>query len=187
MYLKKLIESEKTVFSLMDLGKIWKIEDKNYLKLVASRLSKRGEIIRIKKGLYALRDSYSRYELANRLKKPSYISLETVLQKEGIIFQDYSKTITSISNNTLSKEVDGYNFEYFKIKDEVFSNSLGVKMTNQISIASLERAVCDRAYLSPGFYFDNLRGMNKKELIRISKIYSNKRVEKEIFSLAKDI
>lgn len=187
MYLKKLIQSGKTVFSLEDLGKIWEVKDKDYLRLVASRLFDRGEIVRISQGIYALKKSYNFYELANKLRRPSYVSLETVLQDEGVIFQDYSKTVFSVSNNTLVKKADGYNFEYYKIKDEILFNSLGVEMSEQFSKATPERAICDKLYLSPRYYFDNLKNINKKKLIDISKIYANKRLEREVSALIKNI
>jgi predicted transcriptional regulator of viral defense system len=186
MYLRKLAQSGKTIFSLEDLGKIWEIEDEDYLKLVASRLFNRGEIIRVSRGIYALKESCNLYELANKLRKPSYVSLETILQEEGIIFQDYGKTIFSISNNTLTKKANGYDFEYYKIKDEALFNSLGVEMSEKASKAIPERAICDKLYLSSRYYFDNLRNINKEKLLEISKIYGNKRLEREVSALVKN-
>jgi predicted transcriptional regulator of viral defense system len=183
MYLKQLIASGKTVFSLEDLGKIWDISDKNYLKVVASRLFQSGTLIRIYRGLYALRQTYDTLELANKLKTPSYVSLETVLRKENIIFQNYGSTIFSVSDNTIAKKVDTTTFQYSKINDSAFSNPLGVIRVGQIAIATAERAVCDRIYLSPRYFFDNLRGLDMVKLASISKIYGNRRVEKEIEEL----
>jgi predicted transcriptional regulator of viral defense system len=186
MYLKKLIQSGKTIFSLDDLGKIWGIENRNYLKLISSRLFKRGEILRISRGLYAINDAYNILEFANKLKVPSYVSLETVLQKEGIIFQDYSKTVFSVSNNSVLKKNGDKTFKYFKIKDVIFSNPSGIDRSGQVNIAVPERALCDRIYLSPNYYFDNLRPLNKEKLLNISKIY-NKRVQKEVALLINKI
>ena len=183
MYLKQLTASQKTVFSLEDLGKIWKIEDKDYLKVVASRLFQRGAILRIRRGLYALRDSYDLLELANKLRSPSYVSLETVLQKNNVIFQDYGSTVFSLSDNTMLKQIAEKSFQYCKAKESVLSNPLGVISVGQSVVATVERAVCDRIYLSPRYYFDNLRGLDLKKLSAISKIYGNTRVEKEVEAL----
>ncbi len=186
MYLKKLIQSGKTVFSLDDLAKIWGVESRNYLKLISSRLFRRGEILRINRGLYALNDAYNIWEFANKLKAPSYVSLETVLQKEGIIFQDYSGVVFSVSNNTVSKKISEKKFRYFKIKDGILLNPLGIKRNGQANFATVERALCDRIYLSPNYYFDNLRPVNLEKLSDISKIY-NKRVQIEVASLINEL
>ncbi|MCK5415860.1 hypothetical protein KAI92_00345 [Candidatus Parcubacteria bacterium] len=179
MYLKQLIRTNKTVFSVNDLRLIWKIKDKNYLKTIINRLFKRGELIRVKRGIYSIKSLYNTFELASKIKVPSYISLETVLQKKSVIFQDYSNSVYSVSNNTIQYEVDKIRFNYFKLKDEILFNPLGVENKGIFNIASMERAVADRVYLTPGYYFDNLRGIEIKKLKNISKIY-NKRTQKEI-------
>jgi predicted transcriptional regulator of viral defense system len=179
MYLKPLINTKQTVFNVGDLRQIWQIEDKNYLKTIITRLFKAEKIIRIKRGVYAINEDYSEYELSSKIKSPSYISLETVLQKNGVIFQDYSKSIYNISNNTVKNKVQGTMFRYFKIKDDILFNPLGIEKNNFINTASTERAIADRVYLTPGYYFDNLRKVNVKKLKQISKIY-NKRTQLEI-------
>ncbi len=182
LYLKRLLASSQTVFTLDDLKKIWQIKNSSYLRVLVNRLNKRGEIERLQRGIYAIDENFNELELANRLKAPSYVSLETVLQKENIVFQNYGQAIFSISNNTVSKNVAGREFKYFKIADEILSNPLGIEIKDGAYIASAERAVCDRAYLTPNYYFDNLRPLNLAALKQISKIY-NKRAQKEIKQL----
>ena len=186
MYLSDLVKSKQTVFSIADLSKIWKINDPKYLKVVASRLAKKGQLQRLKRGIYSISNEYDVFELANKLKTPSYISLETVLAKENIIFQDYGRTIFSISNNSISKEAVGKFFAYSKITDEILSNPLGIRLQGQAYIASPERAVCDRIYLSPNYYFDNFRSLKLEKLKEISKIY-NQRTQKEVKKILKEI
>lgn len=43
-------------------------------------------------------------------------------------------------------------------------------------IATKERALCDRLYLTPEYYFDNLDTIDYHALEKISHIYDNKRV-----------
>ena len=179
MYLRKLFNSGKTVFSSEDLGKILEIINKNYLKVVLSRLAKRSDLTRIKKGLYVINEHYNNFELANKLKRPSYISIETVLFNNNVIFQDYSKKITSVANNSYKETIKGVDFFYYKIKDEILTNPSGLVFDDNFVIASIERAVCDMIYLSKNFYFDNLENINKNRLKEISQIY-NKRVIKEV-------
>ena len=52
-------------------------------------------------------------------------------------------------------------------------------------IASKERAICDRLYLSKNYYFDNLENVNLEKLEIISEIY-NKRVILDIKKLIKN-
>ena len=186
MYLKQLIITNKTVFSVDDLRQIWQIQNKDYLKTVINRLFKRAEIFRIKRGLYAINKAYNIFELANKIKKPSYISLETVLQKNAVIFQDYSASVYSLSNNTVQFEVNKIKFNYFKLKEEILFNPLGIINKNTYNIASTERAIADRVYLTANYYFDNLRNVDIKKLKNISKIY-NKRTQAEIKKIIKFI
>jgi hypothetical protein len=49
-------------------------------------------------------------------------------------------------------------------------------------IASAERAICDRLYLTSNYYFDNLENIDFEKLEEISQIY-NKRVVKQVKKL----
>mgnify|MGYP001581922248 CR=1 FL=1 len=177
--LKYLINTGKTVFSSEDMAKIFHISNKNYLAVLLSRMVKRKELIRIRKGIYACSPNYNHLELANKLKRPSYISLEKVLFDNSVIFQDYSNNITSVSNNNYSERVNDTLYSYHKIKDDILMNPVGILTENRVRTASVERAVCDTVYLTKNFYFDNLDGIDKEKLLEISKIY-NKRVVAEI-------
>ncbi|OGK10236.1 hypothetical protein A2954_02670 [Candidatus Roizmanbacteria bacterium RIFCSPLOWO2_01_FULL_37_12] len=179
MFLQQLVKTGKTVFSSEDLGKIFEIDNKNYLKVVLSRLTKRGELIRLRKGIFIIREDYNRYELANKLKRPSYVSLERILFENDIIFQDYSNAITSVSNNSYKEQIAGFDYSYYKIKDEILTNPIGIEIKNNYAVATTERASCDLIYLMKNFYFDNIDHINKDLLKEISKIY-NKRVIREV-------
>lgn len=177
--LKYLINTGKTVFSSEDIAKILHISNKNYLAVLLSRIVKRNELIRIRKGVYAYSPDYNNLELANKLKRPSYVSLEKVLFDNSVIFQDYSNKITSVSNNNYSERINNTQYSYHKIKDDILINPIGIVTENSVRIASIERAVCDTVYLAKNFYFDNFDSVDKKKLLEISKIY-NKRVIAEI-------
>lgn len=184
MLITKLIETKKTVFAFEDLAKITNSVNRNYLKVLLARMVKREELIRIYKGIYTYTPDYNKLELANKLKKPSYVSLQRVLFDNSIIFQDFSNKITSVSNNTYSVKVQSYEYSYFKIKDDILTNPIGLTTQNAIRIAAVERALCDTVYLFKNFYFDNLKNIDKEMLLRISKIY-NKRVKNEIAKYAR--
>ena len=138
----------------------------------------------ISKWIYALK-SYDIFELAMKLKKNSYISFETVLKKEGIIFQDYGNTIFLASNQTLEKHVWATELRYLKLKNSILTHPEWIIYKGWYMIASPERAICDRLYLSSGYYFDNLEHIDWEKLEQISQIY-NKRVTLEVKKLLHD-
>jgi predicted transcriptional regulator of viral defense system len=177
--LKKLFDSKKTVFLVEDLAKIFDIKNRSYLRLYLSRMTKRGDLLRIKRGIYTYSKDYNRLELANKLKRPSYVSMERILFDNEIIFQDYSNSITSISTNSYREKVGITEYTYLKIKDEIFVNPAGVLTANNARIASSERAICDMIYFAKNFHFDNLDNVDKAKLLEISKLYTN-RVIREV-------
>ncbi|EKD56360.1 MAG: hypothetical protein ACD_58C00213G0003 [uncultured bacterium] len=179
-----LLKSKKTVFSTKDLILIWQIPEPNYLKTKIYRLVKNGQLNRVRNGLYAIDSNYLKDELANKIIIPSYISLQTVLLRAGIIFQ-YDSAIYSISK--LSKEIiiDKQKYVYKKIKDSVLLNSSGIVRKENYDVASCERALLDTLYLYGDFYFDNLAKIDWQICSEIVKIYDNKSLEKKLAKLRK--
>jgi len=179
MSLTKLISSKKTVFSVEDLSKILNIYNRNYLKVLLLRMVKRKEIIRIRRGIYSYAHEYNPYELANKLKRPSYVSFERILYNNGVIFQDSSNKITSISNNSYFEKIGNISYQYYKIKNDILYDPTGVLIEKDARVASIERAICDTIYLSKNYFFDNLSKINMEKLSTISQIY-NKRTKQEV-------
>jgi hypothetical protein len=132
-----------------------------------------GKLLNPRKGIYSKPD-YNNEELACLLYTPSYISLEYVLQKEGVIFQ-YDSRITSISYLSRTIEIEDNTFIYRKIKGEIIANSKGVNsIENRLNIATPERAFLDMLYLSKNAYFDNLNALNKEKVYDLLPIYLSK-------------
>lgn len=180
MYIKEILRTEGTVFTTQELAVLFGLK-RQYLKVVLNRLVVRNDLVRIVRGLYAVKGKEVDFlELASKLKYPSYVSMETILAKNGIIFQDYSQTVFSVSNNSLKKNVWERKFEYRKIKDSILKNPLGIENKNRYMTASSERAICDCLYFCPGYYFDNLSKINLDKLWLVASIYGNKRLEKEV-------
>jgi len=166
-----LLHSGKTVFSYADLTLLFGTDNTNTLKSFLQRAVKQNLLEKVMNGMYSFR-KYDFLELASSLRKKSYISLETILQKEGVIFQDYSNTITLVSDNTLEKNIAGKSVRFSKIKDAILLNPLWLNYTGRYFIASKERAICDRIYLSGDYYFDNLSGVDFEKLETIAAIYN---------------
>jgi predicted transcriptional regulator of viral defense system len=183
MYIRKLLNTKKTVFSTEDLKKLFEIPDPNYLNVVISRLVGKGDLLRLFKGIYCNKKDFNVIELANKLKRPSYVSLETILYKKGIIFQPYERIITSVSDTPDQKEAQEKIFLYRQIKGFLLANPAGIVNDGTKVYATPERATLDLFYLSGGgVHLDNIESLDLKKLSQISAIFP-KTVQEEVKKL----
>lgn len=136
-------------------------------------------------GIYA-KPSYDPLELANKIYRPSYISLETVLVKGGIIFQ-YYKTIFAVSYITRLVTAQQTSIQYRQIPANILTNMQGIEQKEGYAIASLERAFLDAVYIYKNYHFDHLKEINWNMVTAIEPIYQNKSFEKRVESYRKDV
>ena len=169
-YLKILIDSKNTAFTISELKFLFNIKNSVQINLIMQRMKKQRIVRNPWYGIRTLNE-YDKLELWSKLRKNSYISLEYILQKNWIIFQSYEKTITLVSNNTFTKEIDWLTFEFHKIKQSILTNPLWLVYTWKYYIATPERAVCDMIYLYKNIIFDNIHTLNVELLSKLSKIY----------------
>ncbi|MFC1499203.1 hypothetical protein ACFLS1_12150 [Verrucomicrobiota bacterium] len=169
-------KSPKTVFRLRDISIL--TGDTNFANLKAklNYYVSKNVIMNPRKGIY-VKEGYSREELACCLYTPSYISLETVLQKEGIIFQ-YSDVVTSVSYLARAVTIDGRSFSFRKVKKSILVSDAGIRRKNNVNIAGKERALLDTLYLNKNFYFDNVNKIDKKKVRTLLRIYNSRALEK---------
>jgi hypothetical protein len=167
------INNTNTVFTIVDIKKALNIKEQKTLYNAIHYVVKQEELYTISKGIYSFDSNYSRNEFGNKYRTPSYISLYTVLQESGIVFQPYT-SIFVITNRSESVDIDGQKYVYRKIKDEILLNPLGIKQENGVSTATVERAICDKIYLDGIEYFDNLRNIDLDLIGRLnSEVYGN--------------
>lgn len=179
-----IYNSKKTVFSIKDIGLLWRESNTKLLKNKIYEYVKANKLYSIRKGFYARNKEYDRYELATKIYTPAYISFETVLSRAGVIFQNYNQIFIS---SYLSREikVDEQKYVYRKIKDLILINDTGIIQKNNYSIATPERAFLDMLYLNKNYHFDNLSVLNWDKVLKILPIYSSKRMEQEIKNYTK--
>jgi len=185
-YLSAILRSDKTVFTSKDIALLWHEPLTPATMVRLNYYVKKGDLHRIRKGLYAKSRSYNKLELATRIFTPSYVSFETVLAREGLIFQYYDE-IFSASYLSRAIRVDQQTYTFRKIKDEVLINSSGVEHVNETSIATKERAFLDTLYLNSDYQPDNIQSFNWDEIFRILPIYNNQRMAREVDNLYKTI
>lgn len=180
----KLYASPKTILTTKDIALIW--EEANTVNLLSKikYYAKQGSLIRLTRGVFAKDKNYNPKELATSLYTPSYISFETVLREAGMIFQHHD-TIFVAGPYSITKKIDHHLITFRKLKNSILYNGLGVNQENHYSIATPERAFLDTIYLSPKFYFDNMRSIDWEKCNEIVKIYDNKQLIKRLAAYQK--
>jgi len=180
-----ILRSSYTVFTFKDIALIWGDTDVNTVIAGVNYYVKKGELIRIRRGIYAKDKNYDRAELATKIYTPSYISMETVLAKEGVIFQHYGQ-IFAASYLTREIAADGQKYVFRRIKDSVLVNPLGIEKKGNYSIATKERAFLDMLYLSKEYHFDNLTLIDWDKCFEMLAMYENKAMVKRLNSYYKN-
>lgn len=164
--LQVLLEQEKNIFTSSDLAVLWEIENKNTLLKTLSRYESKGYLHRIYKGLYSVKplENLHPYELGCAIAGPSgYVSAETILAKEGLIFQELN-SITLYGARAKQLEVAG-NLYLVRYLNPIFLlNRLGITYINNYYLATTLRAVADILYTSPNYYIDRNEAIDQKEL-----------------------
>lgn len=178
-FLKGLLRTDKTVYSFKELALLWQAAEFKTIKSRINYYVKRGDLYHIRRGLYATDKNYDRFELATKLCIPSYISFETVLRATGIIFQHYNQIFIA-SYQTKTINCDGQTYTIKRIKDSILTNTIGVELRENYSIATTERAFLDVIYLNKEYHFDNLGSLNWNKVFEILPIYQNKQMEKRV-------
>jgi predicted transcriptional regulator of viral defense system len=177
---KKIAQMPQTVFSFKELMLIFNTDNLNNLKSQLNYYVSSGDLYSIRRGLYAKNANYDQLELATKILTPAYISFETVLAKEGIIFQYYSQIFVA-SYQSRDIVCDGKTYIFRTLKPTILTNTMGVEMHDNYSIASSERAFLDIVYLNKSYHFDNLEPLNWKRVYEILPIYGkNKSMRKRV-------
>jgi len=174
-----MYRGKQTIFTMPEISSL---TDQYYGQKLYSALKyaiKSKNLIRVSRGIYAFNGSYSRQELANKYRTPSYISLYTIFQEAGIVFQPY-ESIYAVSNRCQTIVIDRQKYIYRKIKDEFLLNPFGILLKDRVNKASPERALCDKIYLDGDEYFDNLRQIDWSLLKTINRtVYRNNQIINE--------
>lgn len=178
-YLSVILRSNKSVFSTKDIALLWQEPNTTAARVRLHYFVSKGDLYRIRKGLYAKNRHYNKLELATRILTPAYISFETVLAREGLIFQYYDPIfIASYTKREI--EIDQQVYSFRKIKDTILTNTTGVIHADETSMASKERAFLDMLYVQAGYQFDNLRSLDWDKVFEILPVYANQRLDHEI-------
>ncbi len=169
--LKILFQDNRKLYHTQDLAVLWGIDNPNTLYTTIKRYIKSGVINPIYKGFYSTvpLNEINPFLLGLvSLQRYGYISTESILTKDGIIFQDI-KYITLVSDVSKKFQIGDYNFLVRKMKNEYLYNNVGIITSKGKRKASTERAVADMLYFNSDYHFDAERNINWQKVKKIQK------------------
>lgn len=133
-----------------------------------SRWVRSGQLVQLRRGLYALAPPYRKAEphpflVANRLVRGSYVSLQSALAHHGLI-PEHVPVITSVTTGRPQRRENGFgSFEYHHCRADRLGGyrSIEVAPGQEALVATPARALADLIHLVPGAdsraYLEELR------------------------------
>ncbi|KKP67898.1 MAG: hypothetical protein UR68_C0020G0008 [Candidatus Roizmanbacteria bacterium GW2011_GWA2_35_19] len=164
-----LLKLKEKLFHTNDLSLLWGITNKNTLYTTIKRYVQKGILIPIHKGFYSTipLDQLNPFKLAvGYLHQYAYVSCETVLIREGIIFQkeNYLTLISGISKKFM---ISNHSYLVRQLSNNYLYHDREVDKVDTVMTASIERAVADLLYFNPNYYFDNKKKIDWKKVKEI--------------------
>jgi hypothetical protein len=180
--LQTILNSPRTVFTVQSLLMMTGLDNSEKITKSLHYYTNNGKILNPRKGVYT-KLKYDEQEMACSLYRPSYISLEYVLQRAGVVFQ-WDDSITCISYLSRTVEVDNKRYQYRKINPELWIGMEGIEQRDNIAMAIPERAFLDMMYLSAGnCYFDNLHPLSVKKIRDLLPLYRSVKLNERVTKL----
>ena len=164
----ELNKIRKPYFGYEDIARVRNISLAS-AKVTASRYVKQGLLLRLKKNLYVLRETWNaasredKFRLANLGQSPSYLSLMTALDYYEITTQVQRDFFESTAvKRTKEILLNGSVFRYSKIDQKLY---FGFKKEKGFFIAIPEKALLDAFYLmSFGRYSMDISALDAAKL-----------------------
>lgn len=179
---RKLREKKIFLFTPLEVRRVFGIS-KIAVTFLLHRYTKRGFIIRLKRGLYIFPNTnLPELYIANKIYEPSYLSLEFALSYHRVIPETVYE-ITSVTTRATHRfETMGRAFSYRRIKKVAFTGYHTQKQRGfTFLIADPEKAFVDLNYLRvlsnkiPLSRFDKKK-INKSKALYYSKLFSNSKL-----------
>lgn len=151
-----------------------------------ARMLASGELISLRRGLYASRRDLDPLCLAGPMYGPSYISFETALAWHGMIPEGVKEILSATMKRSASFENDFGRFRYFNIPKAIYPTGIQrvVDADLPFLMASPTKALADSIAREPGFcsvanvarWMEGMRmdvgvGLNREELDECAKLY----------------
>lgn len=179
-----LYTRDESVFTMQQISMLYPNIPQSVLLQKIRRAVKAGRLLCVRRGVYA-KPGYTMEEVACVLYKPSYISLDYVLQHHGVNFQ-YDSAVSMVSYLSRDIEINGQLIRYRRIKGEIMINTIGIEQRGNINIATPERAFLDTLYLYPNYYFDHVDKLDQQLIKNILPIYHSATMEERVKKILSD-
>ncbi|OGT05980.1 MAG: hypothetical protein A2X78_02795 [Gammaproteobacteria bacterium GWE2_37_16] len=181
-YIDAILRAKKTVFTFKEIALLWREAGTNTTRVRINYYIKKEKLLSLRRGIYVKDKDYNKLELATKIITPAYVSFETVLAKEGIVFQYYDRIFVA---SYLTRDIvcDSQVYSFKKIKRLILTNNIGVENKEECSVATKERAFLDTLYINKDYYFDNLVPLDWDKVFAILPIYQNQRMNKKVKEL----
>lgn len=145
---RELVKRRFVLFSVNDFARIFKVKEKT-ARAFLSYNSRKGVFSRIKRGAYIYSANPPiKFEVANYLWKPSYISFETALSYYGVIPENVYTITSATTKSTKEFNFENQIYKFYQIKKRLFFGYKLIKIRNStVLIADKEKALLDYLYL----------------------------------------
>jgi len=161
-----------------------------------SRWAGNGRLYRLRRGLYALAPPYRKvkahpFVVANRMVRPSYVSLQSALAIHGLIPESVPVTTSITTGRPGEFSTPLGTFVFRHVRTPLFQGFREFEMDTlqPAFVATPEKALLDLLYLEKGSdseaYFAELRleiddGFDLEELERFSRIFRSGKVRRAV-------
>lgn len=122
-----------------------------------SRWKGAGKVIQLRRNLYVLAEPWRKvrphpFLLANELQSPSYVSLQSALDFDGLIPEAVPVTTSVTTERPTTYDTPLGRFTYRHVREEVFFGyrTEQVQQEQQVFVADAPKALLDLVYLTPG-------------------------------------
>lgn len=177
------------VFTVLDFWRVFP-KSKDQIQYFLESQTQQGLLVRLKKGLYALKtDPPSDEELANALYKPSYLSFEYAMAWYGIIPESPYNLTSATTNSTRLFTVRGKAYSYYTVKQESYTGYiLDTSGGKRFQIAEPEKALADYLYfvaIGKRFWNDrfNVSKLDKNKLKEYTSLFEREKVSELVEKL----
>lgn len=166
-----------TIFVTKDMFRDISNDNDDTISKNLLRWNESGYIINMKNGLYITKNTYLRDSkldgfaelIANKLRTPSYVSLEYALSKYGVLTESvYVITSVTLKTKRNFENITG-KYIYKSIKKSLFTGYKIEKfLTNEYYIATKEKALFDYLYFKKNTLPNDLENINLVEELRLN-------------------
>lgn len=178
-----------------DDGRAWLSDHYQAPEKALNAMVERGEVVRLKRGIYAFRMGFDPLSAASVLCPPSYVSFEAALAYYGLIPERVETVMAVVDGRSACFDTPLGRFEFHSQRRELYALGMTIAFNDQhvpVPIATREKAVLDalgraklraaamslaevRAFMTQGLRIDDgdLRALSLRKLGRMAELYRN--------------